>query len=96
MSKTEYKREQIENEITKLYNVFFKDKFQHSYLNEYHYDIADVYFDLDYICIEFKNVTPHLHIDYTGRVVNDFNTLCSVDILNEQLKLLKRLIVSMI
>jgi hypothetical protein len=96
MPKAEYKREQIENEIIKLYNVFLKNKFQHSYLTEYHYDFASIYLQLDYICIEFKDEVYHLHIDYTGKVIRDVYTAFGIDTLATQLKLLKKLIVSII
>ena len=96
MSKTEYTREQIENEITKLYNVFFKDKFQHSHLNEYHYDIANIYLQQFHICFEFKGEVSHLHLDYTGKVIKDVYTAYGINTLFTQLKLLKKLIVSII
>jgi hypothetical protein len=96
MAKAESKREQIENEITKLYNIFLKNKLRHSYLTDYHYDFASIYLQPDYICIEFKDEVSHLHIDYTGKVIGDVYTAYDINTLFTQLKLLKKLIVSII
>jgi hypothetical protein len=102
---SEDEKEQIKAEIKKLYNTFFKNKIKklkntgHSI---YENDIAEIRLDSDYICFRFNYTSYHLHLNYNGEIAHEIYPYTGEEInytvngLQQRLKLLKKLALSMV
>jgi len=100
-------KKQLKNEITKLYNVFLKSKFEQWVDKEYKSTLIEhistftindfrINFYSMYICFSFKDYLHFLHLNYTGEIIDEYRNPYTVSELRKAYKLLKRLVVSMI
>jgi hypothetical protein len=99
MLKTEHKREQIENEIKHIYDVFLRKKVWED--GEFHCDFVDVYFLTDCIAFNFKGISYTFHLSYDGKIaITDYHEVYPFTYpmpeLRKFLKLLRKLVLYMV
>jgi hypothetical protein len=99
---SEDEKEQIKNEITKLYNLSLKNKLKKLKNTIYYDDIAEIRLGASHICFRFVDAPYHLHLNYDGEVVSEVypytgeEIFYTVNELRQRLKLLKKLILYMV